>query len=62
MRSWRIENRVSGIVLGVYSGESEQEALDAMARDARYRDYAAACEVAPGEDLVVREVVERGDA
>lgn len=36
--TYRIES-TSGVVLGDYQGENEQAALDAMARDAGYRDY-----------------------
>ena len=49
MKKWSIENRVSGVELGVYEGETREAALDAMARDAGYRDYAEACEVSAGE-------------
>ena len=56
MTRYRISNRNSGIVLGIYAGETVAAALDAMARDAGYRDYAAALDVAPGDGLTLEEV------
>ena len=47
MRYWKITNRVSGLVLGAYLADSEEAALDAMARDAGYTDYVHMC---GGED------------
>jgi len=49
MAKWTIENSRTGMVMGTYKGATEAEALDAMARDAGYRDYAEACEVSAGE-------------
>lgn len=40
---FRIESS-AGVVLGVYEGENEQQAFDALARDAGYRDHANACQ------------------
>lgn len=56
---YQIENTISGIVLGIFEGATEAEALDAMARDAGYRDYADACTVAPAQDgeIAVTEVI-----
>lgn len=57
MSKYLITNTRSGVALGVYEGNSEAEALDAMARDAGYSDYAECCEVAPaseGEIVVTR--------
>lgn len=55
MAEYQISNCRSGIILGVYEADSAQAALDAMARDAGYADYASADAVAPaapGEILV----------
>jgi hypothetical protein len=41
MSRYQIENTVSGVILGIYEGATETEALDACARDAGYADYAA---------------------
>lgn len=58
MKTFRIENRASGLVLGEYEGDTQAEALDAMARDAGHTNFAAACEVTEedGSDLIVTEV------
>lgn len=50
MTRYLISNRSSGAELGVYEGETEAEALDAMARDAGYDSFAAAC-VVTGETV-----------
>jgi len=58
VKRWRITNTTSGADLGTFPGETEQEALDAMSRDAGYKDHADACETTgtDGADLSVIEV------
>ncbi len=58
MTRYQIENPVTGIVLGVYEAETEAQALDALARDAGYHDYAAAVEVTGDNDLIIIEVAQ----
>ncbi len=36
---YQIENAISGLTIGIYEAESEDEALDKMAQDAGYKDY-----------------------
>jgi len=50
MTKYTIENTASGVVLGTYEAESAKAALDAMARDAGYADYAACCADVPSPD------------
>jgi hypothetical protein len=58
MSNYLIANTRSGVELGIFEGATEDEALDAMARDAGYPNYEACCEVAPSRagEIVVREV------
>ena len=56
MKTYKITNTASGIEMGTYKGESEQDALDAMARDAGYADYEDAQRVAPCDTIQVTEV------
>jgi hypothetical protein len=49
-----IENIVTGHWFGEYEGESEKQALDAMARDAGYQSYKDACETTP---VIMGEIV-----
>lgn len=59
MSKYKISNRISGQTLGTYTGETCWEALDAMARDAGYRDYSQACqELGAYDDLIVSKLPE----
>tara|TARA_R110000868_G_C10867151_1_gene761994 strand:+ start:1199 stop:1489 length:291 start_codon:yes stop_codon:yes gene_type:complete len=53
MNAYTICNQTSGIDLGTYRGATPADALDDMARDAGYADYADACEVAGDDGLLV---------
>jgi len=59
MTHYQIVSRVSSESLGVYEGEDKAGALDAMARDAGYRDYAHCREETGGdeEELIVTEAM-----
>jgi hypothetical protein len=48
----------AGVDMGIYEGTSPDDALDAMARDAGYRDAADAAEVVGPFEGTVVEVVE----
>lgn len=59
MAHYQIENHVSGLVLGVYEGRDEHDALDALARDAGYDDYEDCCRATGSDsDLTVTVVSE----
>ena len=47
MLTFRIETTASGVILGDYEAATTFEALDAMARDAGYADYADCCGSVP---------------
>ena len=55
---YQIENVHSGVVLGDYEADSAAQALDKMAQDAGYKDYADAQEVAPAMpgEIAVSEI------
>jgi hypothetical protein len=57
MTPYRITSRTSGPDLGIYYARSEADALDVLARDAGYQDFATACAVTgdDGADLRVEE-------
>ena len=50
MTIFRIENTTSGVILGDYEAATASDALDAMARDAGYADYADCCASVPTND------------
>lgn len=50
MTKYTIENTASGVVLGTYEAESAKAALDAMAREAGYANYADCCAEVPAAD------------
>ena len=56
MKKFEIENTTSGFSLGIFEANSEEQALEIMAKEAGYNSYAEACEVAPGDDIVVTEI------
>jgi hypothetical protein len=60
MAYYRISSRTGGTDLGIYEGETTEEALGALARAAGYEDHAAACEVTgeDGSDLIVERLEE----
>jgi len=57
MNNYRITSRKGGMDLGVYKGENEHGALDAMARDAGYADYAHAVGCHAAERYLVCKLV-----
>lgn len=59
MSKFLITNAICGVELGVFEGATEAEALDAMARDAGYKDYAECCHESPAyEGEIVTTQVE----
>lgn len=58
-----IGNKLSGVNLGTYEAETQAEALDAMARDAGYANYAdIGPAISGGDDLVITEVAEESES
>ena len=60
MTSYHIINS-EGVEMGIYQGETKADALDAMARDAGYKDQAEATTVAGDFDGTVYELQADGD-
>ena len=67
MSAYSIQSNVTGLHLGTYEADSREAALDAMARDAGYTDYAHACgnaepheTEAAAAELTITEIVEMG--
>ena len=56
MKTYEIEQTATAVILWTGEADSEETALDAMAREAGYRDYAHACEETDGSGVEVREV------
>ena len=59
---YQIENTRSGFFFGIYEADSKEHALDLMAQDVGYKDYADLNEevpAAPGEILVTELEVEK---
>jgi hypothetical protein len=51
MNSFRIENTVSGLDMGIYEGETEDSAIQAMLNDANASDD-------PSDDLVAKLITD----
>ena len=58
MKKYQIENTNSGIIFGVYEAESEDMALEELAKDAGYATYAEAYDAFPvhEEEILVTEI------
>lgn len=61
MSYYKITNTMSGVFLGVYEADDVDGALDAMARDAGYRDYEHAYRAGRLDawELLVKEITDR---
>lgn len=55
MKTWRVYNILTGHDFGFFDGETAEEALDAFARDAGYKNFAESCGVGFGSDELVAE-------
>ncbi len=52
MATFVVHNKLTGVVFGVYRAGSREAALDAVARDAGYESYKAACAVTGDLDTI----------
>lgn len=57
MNTYEITNTSSGHSFGTFDADSEQGALEALAKDAGYKSYADMRKVAPGDDIRVSEAL-----
>jgi hypothetical protein len=58
MKQYKITNQTSGECLGIYEGETRDDALDALARDAGYPQYCDLPYDVLCDDLIVTEIEE----
>jgi hypothetical protein len=58
MATFNICNAISGTDFGSYEGDTEEEALDALAIEAGYRDFAEALRVSPAalDEIIVTRI------
>ena len=57
MKKYQIES-TDAVLFGIYEAESEEMALEALARDAGYATYAIACEASSvdADEILVTEI------
>ena len=54
MKRWTIANKTSGQGLGTYKGATRDAALNALAKDAGYKNYREACKAS---NVTVKEAL-----
>lgn len=59
--TYSITVQSSGVTLGDYAGETADDAVEAMARDAGYSSYRDMCGIADPEDLDAEVERQRAD-
>jgi hypothetical protein len=59
--TYSIAVKSSGVVLGDYEGETADDAVEAMARDAGYDSYRDMCSITDPEDLDAEVERQRAD-